>query len=58
MDTNYRNPKVAEQIIQAMDAIQNNQLEQANHLIEALKAELGSDQLDVMRLAHTMMVKH
>lgn len=50
MDTNYRNPKVAEQIIQAMDAIQNNQLEQANHLIETLKSELGSDQLDVMRL--------
>lgn len=50
MDTNYRNPKVAEQIIQAMDAIQNNQLERANHLIETLKSELGSDQLDVMRL--------
>ena len=50
MDTNYRNPKVAEQIIQAMDAIQNNQLEQANQLIETLKSELGSDQLDVMRL--------
>ncbi len=50
MDTNYRNPKVAEQISQAMDAIQNNQLEQANHLIETLKSELGSDQLDVMRL--------
>ena len=50
MDTNYRNPKVAEQISQAMDAIQNNQLEQANHLIESLKSELGSDQLDVMRL--------
>ncbi|EJB8411821.1 AAA family ATPase [Acinetobacter baumannii] len=50
MDTNYRNPKVAEQISQAMDAIQNNQLEQANYLIETLKSELGSDQLDVMRL--------
>ncbi|MBJ9953251.1 AAA family ATPase [Acinetobacter baumannii] len=50
MDTNYRNPKVAEQISQAMDAIQNNQLEQANQLVETLKAELGSDQLDVMRL--------
>ena len=50
MDTNYRNPKVAEQIIQAMDAIQNNQLEQASQLIETLKSELGSDQLDVMRL--------
>jgi hypothetical protein len=33
-----------------MDAIQNNQLEQANQLVETLKAELGSDQLDVMRL--------
>lgn len=50
MDTNYRNVKVDEQIIQAMDAIQNNQLEQANQLVETLKAELGSDQLDVMRL--------
>ncbi len=50
MDTNYRNAKVDEQIIQAMDAIQNNQLEQANQLVETLKAELGSDQLDVMRL--------
>jgi len=50
MDTNYRNAKVDEQIIQAMDAIQNNQLEQANYLIETLKSELGSDQLDVMRL--------
>lgn len=50
MDTNYRNAKVDEQIIQAMDAIQNNQLEHANHLIETLKSELGSDQLDVMRL--------
>lgn len=50
MDTNYRNAKVDEQIIQAMDAIQNNQLEQANQLVETLKAELGSDQFDVMRL--------
>ena len=50
MDTSYRNPKVATQISQAMDAIQNNQLEQANQLVETLKAELGSDQLDVMRL--------
>ncbi|MDR6795533.1 AAA family ATPase [Acinetobacter calcoaceticus] len=51
MDTNYRNPRVAEQISQAMDAIQNNQFEQANQLIDTLKFELGSDQLDVMRLA-------
>ncbi|WP_277561404.1 AAA family ATPase [Acinetobacter beijerinckii] len=50
MDTNYRNPKIAEQISQAMDAIQNNQLEEANQLVETLKVELGSDQLDVMRL--------
>lgn len=50
MDTNYRNPKVAEQISQAMDAIQNNQLEQANQLIDILRSELGSNQLDVMRL--------
>lgn len=50
MDTNYRNAKVDEQIIQAIDAIQNNQLEQANQLVETLRAELGSDQLDVMRL--------
>ncbi|HHP0373461.1 AAA family ATPase [Acinetobacter baumannii] len=50
MDTNYRNPRVAEQISQAMDAIQNNQFEQANQLIDTLKFELGSDQLEVMRL--------
>lgn len=50
MGTSYRNTKVAEQIIQAMDAIQNNQLEQASQLIETLKSELGSDQLEVMRL--------
>lgn len=50
MDTNYRNPKIAEQISQAMDAIQNNQLKQANQLIDILKSELGSNQLDVMRL--------
>ncbi|MDC4815878.1 AAA family ATPase [Acinetobacter baumannii] len=50
MDTNYRNPRVAEQISQAMDAIQNNQFEQAIQLIDTLKFEIGSDQLDVMRL--------
>lgn len=50
MDTNYRNPRVAEQISQAMDAIQNNQLKQANQLIDILKSELGSNQVDVMRL--------
>ncbi|AZN68679.1 ATP-binding protein [Acinetobacter haemolyticus] len=50
MDTNYRNAKVDEEIIQAMDAIQNDQLELASQLIETLKVELGSDQLDVMRL--------
>lgn len=50
MDTNYRNTRVAEQISQAMDAIQNNQFEQANQLIDTLKFELGSDQLEVMRL--------
>ncbi len=58
MDTNYRNPKVAEQIIQAMDAIQNNQLEQASQLIETLKSELGSDQLDVMRLVAMLKKKN
>ena len=50
MDTSYRNPKVAEQISQAMDAIQNNDLELANQLIQTLKSELGESQLDVMRL--------
>lgn len=50
MDTSYRNPKVAEQISQAMDAIQNNQLEQANQLIQTLRLELGENQLEVMRL--------
>ncbi|KKW79845.1 ATP-binding protein [Acinetobacter sp. AG1] len=50
MDTSYRNPEVAEQIIQAMDAIQNNDFELANQLIQTLKSELGESQLDVMRL--------
>ncbi|WEI18474.1 AAA family ATPase [Acinetobacter proteolyticus] len=50
MDTSYRNPKVAEQISQAMDAIQNNDFELANQLIQTLKLELGESQLDVMRL--------
>lgn len=50
MDTNNRNPKVTEQIIQAMDAIQNNDFELANQLIQTLKLELGESQLDVMRL--------
>lgn len=50
MDTSYRNPEVAEQIIQAMDAIQNNDFELANQLIQTLKLELGESQLDVMRL--------
>ena len=50
MDTSYRNPKVAEQISQAMDAIQNNDFELANQLIQTLKSELGESQLDVMRL--------
>lgn len=50
MDTSYRNPEVAEQIIQAMDAIQNNDFELANQLIQTLKFELGESQLDVMRL--------
>lgn len=50
MDTSYRNPEVTEQIIQAMDAIQNNDLELANQLIQTLKLELGESQLDVMRL--------
>lgn len=50
MDTSYRNPEVAEQIIQAMDAIQNNDLELANQLIQTLKLELGESQLEVMRL--------
>lgn len=50
MDTSYRNPKVAEQISQAMDAIQNNNFELANQLIQTLKLELGESQLDVMRL--------
>lgn len=50
MDTSYRNPKVAEQISQAMDAIQNNQLELASQLIQTLKLELGENQLEVMRL--------
>lgn len=50
MDTSYRNPKVAEQISQAMDAIQNNELELASQLIQTLKLELGENQLEVMRL--------
>ncbi|MDQ9020155.1 AAA family ATPase [Acinetobacter sichuanensis] len=50
MDTSYRNPKVAEQISQAMDAIQNNDFELANQLIQTLKLELGESQLEVMRL--------
>jgi len=50
MDTSYRNPKVTEQISQAMDAIQNNDFEFANQLIQTLKLELGESQLDVMRL--------
>lgn len=50
MDTHYRNIKVSEQISQAMDMIQNNELEQANKLINTLRLELGESNTDVMRL--------
>lgn len=50
MDTSYRNPNVAEQITQAMNAIQNNQLEKAQSLIDELKLAVGENQLEVMRL--------
>lgn len=50
MDTSYRNPVVAEQITQAMDAIQNNHLDKAERLINELKITVGENQLEVMRL--------
>ncbi|WP_298147791.1 AAA family ATPase [uncultured Acinetobacter sp.] len=50
MDTSYRNPVVTEQITQAMDAIQNNNLDKAQLLINDLRSTVGENQLDVMRL--------
>lgn len=50
MDTSYRNPVVAEQITQAMDAIQSNHLDKAERLINELKLTVGENQLEVMRL--------
>lgn len=62
MDTSYRNPFVTEQITQAMDAIQNNNFDQAQILINELKSSVGENQLDVMRLVamlkkRTLLIK-
>lgn len=50
MDTDYRNEDVNEAVARALDAIQDNRLDLAQNLIQQLKDEIGSNNIEVMRL--------
>lgn len=50
MDTDYRNEAVNEAVARALDAIQDNRLDLAQNLIQQLKDEIGSNNIEVMRL--------
>ena len=50
MDTDYRNKAVSEAVIHAMNAIQNNDFDQAKQLVSQLETDIGLNNLEVMRL--------
>lgn len=50
MDTDYRNEAVNEAVARALDALQDNNLDKAAQVITQLEADIGLNNLEVMRL--------